>query len=208
MDKKNTMLLTVIAVATLLVAVVGATFAYFSISGTNSSESTVVTATSGGIGTVVLQSEESALKIHLTAADMAQPASTVGYYAVDGTSFNPETKRWNATATDYNILKVKATNEDATATYSCNGTVKAVLATDASNNATLNSLVAEDGELVLTGINGTTLADGTISLKDLYDAGTTGVTKTFSNAALVSSAAGTETSIVKAHVLVNNTTAE
>ena len=29
MDKKNTMLLTVIAVATLLVAVVGATFAYF-----------------------------------------------------------------------------------------------------------------------------------------------------------------------------------
>ena len=30
MDKKNTVLLTVIAVATLLVAVVGATFAYFS----------------------------------------------------------------------------------------------------------------------------------------------------------------------------------
>ena len=31
MEKKNTMLLTVIAVATLLVAVVGATFAYFSL---------------------------------------------------------------------------------------------------------------------------------------------------------------------------------
>ncbi len=40
MDKKNTMLLTVIAVATLLVAVVGATFAYFSIvqSGSGSTE--------------------------------------------------------------------------------------------------------------------------------------------------------------------------
>ena len=35
MEKKNMVLLTVIAVATLLVAVVGATFAYFSISTTN-----------------------------------------------------------------------------------------------------------------------------------------------------------------------------
>ena len=39
MEKRNTVLLTVIAIATLLVAVVGATFAYFSadISGNNGS---------------------------------------------------------------------------------------------------------------------------------------------------------------------------
>lgn len=44
MEKKNTVLLTVIAIATLLVAVVGATFAYFSASVT-STEKTTVTAT-------------------------------------------------------------------------------------------------------------------------------------------------------------------
>ena len=41
MDKKNTMLLTVIAVATLLVAVVGATFAFFSVTGQAQGETTV-----------------------------------------------------------------------------------------------------------------------------------------------------------------------
>ena len=44
MDKKNTMLLTVIAIATLLVAVVGATFAYFSVTATNNATATTATA--------------------------------------------------------------------------------------------------------------------------------------------------------------------
>ena len=38
MEKKNTILLTVIAVATLLVAVVGATFAYFTATNSTSGE--------------------------------------------------------------------------------------------------------------------------------------------------------------------------
>lgn len=54
MEKKNTILLTVIAVATLLVAVVGATFAYFtataSTSGDGDSTGTVNTATVANIG--------------------------------------------------------------------------------------------------------------------------------------------------------------
>ena len=41
MEKKNTLLLTVIAVATLLVAVVGATFAYFTATSTGTKEQTV-----------------------------------------------------------------------------------------------------------------------------------------------------------------------
>jgi hypothetical protein len=49
MDKKNTMLLTVIAVATLLVAVVGATFAYFSVAATGQNTATNVAV--HGLGT-------------------------------------------------------------------------------------------------------------------------------------------------------------
>lgn len=45
MEKKNTVLLTVIAIATLLVAVVGATFAYFSASVTSTDKTTVTTTT-------------------------------------------------------------------------------------------------------------------------------------------------------------------
>ena len=48
MDKKNTVLLTVIAVATLLVAVVGSTFAFFAIQATNDAEIKVETTTAAG----------------------------------------------------------------------------------------------------------------------------------------------------------------
>ena len=212
MDKKNTMLLTVIAVATLLVAVVGATFAYFTATVTQNEETTAIQATSGNAGTVVLNTEESALKIHLTATDMANPgASAKGYYAVLTSAFNDSTNRWDTSSDtyDHNVLKVTATNSDSNTVYTCSGNVKAVLSTDAGNLATLGSIVDNDGELVLTGINGTTLANGTIKLSELVTAGNTGVSKSWSNETLASSATpGTETSIVKAHLLINNTTAE
>lgn len=48
MEKKNTVLLTVIAVATLLVAVVGASFAYFAVDATNNANVEVTTKTAGG----------------------------------------------------------------------------------------------------------------------------------------------------------------
>ena len=46
MEKRNTMLLTVVAIATLLVAVVGATFAYFTATGDTSGSSDVRVITS------------------------------------------------------------------------------------------------------------------------------------------------------------------
>lgn len=45
MEKKNTVLLTVIAIATLLVAVVGATFAYFASNSSNDASATITTNT-------------------------------------------------------------------------------------------------------------------------------------------------------------------
>ncbi len=79
MDKKNTMLLTVIAVATLLVAVVGATFAYFSIvqQGGGGTSSTQFQGTTEGVdeatfGTASLTDHEDEFYIALSAADMSQ----------------------------------------------------------------------------------------------------------------------------------------
>ncbi len=65
MERKQTLLLTVIAVATLLVAVVGATFAFFTASGTGSADSEV-TVTTSSIDTVNTTASNLTLQVGLT----------------------------------------------------------------------------------------------------------------------------------------------
>ena len=69
MERKNTLLLTVIAVATLLVAVIGATFAYFTAtaSGTASSQVTVTTKSIDTVNTTA-----SAIDMTINLTDMLQ----------------------------------------------------------------------------------------------------------------------------------------
>ena len=70
MEKKNTLLLTVIAVATLLVAVVGATFAYFgSFSVNNQSRANVNVKTDEAIGSSLI-STGADISIHVTGQQM------------------------------------------------------------------------------------------------------------------------------------------
>lgn len=72
MEKKNTILLTVIAVATLLVAVVGATFAYFTAQGGTSSTANVTVST-GTAGSSTLSTFD-AINIYADATNFAQNA--------------------------------------------------------------------------------------------------------------------------------------
>ena len=58
MEKKNMVLLTVIAVATLLVAVVGATFAYFTATSTTSGNETTTSATTAQLATLSWTAED------------------------------------------------------------------------------------------------------------------------------------------------------
>lgn len=67
MEKKNTILLTVIAVATLLVAVVGATFAYFTATATNDGDGS----STGVVNTATVAS------VKLTTADAGKSQRTV-----------------------------------------------------------------------------------------------------------------------------------
>ena len=59
MEKKNTILLTVIAVATLLVAVVGATFAYFTATNTAAGDSDTATVTTETVSAINVTSQAS-----------------------------------------------------------------------------------------------------------------------------------------------------
>ena len=208
MEKKNTMLLTVIAVATLLVAVVGATFAYFAITAdTTGVTNSVITTETSGVGTVVFASDVTAMKLELTSADMAKDAAPKNYYAVKESEFNTDTKRWvEGPAQNHNILKVTATNTKSDK-YDCTGTLTVKLAaTTANTHANLAALTNADGEVTLNSADTTlTIAsNAAMGLKDLYDAGTAGITKNITITGLTSSPAGVVTNLVTADLLVKN----
>ncbi len=77
MERKNTLLLTVIAVATLLVAVVGATFAYFTATGADNAESAITTKTTS-IDTV--NTSATPVNMEVTLQDMLEDDKDLGEY--------------------------------------------------------------------------------------------------------------------------------
>ena len=78
MEKRNTLLLTVIAVATLLVAVVGATFAYFATNTSSATGNVGVTANTAAGGNSVFTATGDTISLNVTAADMQQSAIAEG----------------------------------------------------------------------------------------------------------------------------------
>ena len=124
MEKKNTMLLTVIAVATLLVAVVGATFAYFSLSASGNS-STEATISTPKVGTALITTKAKALQLSLTAQDMDKTNKGKTYYAsVDGE------EKDNSDAIP--IAQVALSNAQDSAKYTC--TTKVTVTADDEEN--------------------------------------------------------------------------
>ncbi len=171
MDKKNTMLLTVIAVATLLVAVVGATFAYFSIVQQPEGGSTSATkfqGTTEGVdkdtfGTASLTDSKDEFYITLSAADMSQGnagESGKDYYATttpnDGLTTNKETEVGNAFHTVATAVinggkadkKIRCTS---TATITPSGTLKTYVEGN-DGYSTDKKVVAEDGAITFRNI--------------------------------------------------------
>ena len=177
MDKKNTMLLTVIAIATLLVAVVGATFAYFSISADASGVTTTNVngqATSTGAITMVTNTENLYLK--LSAAEMSQTAAGESgkiYYATT-TATTPEMT--------HNYLEDQAAATFDLATFSlasgetkydCTYKYTVKITTSGVNTSLITGNLADDIKIVFagTGIEGTR----TMTIGDLITAGETGI---------------------------------
>lgn len=116
MERKNTMLLTVIAVATLLVAVVGATFAYYSVVNGTDSSTTNVNTTTEKVGTVTLQNLIPNLYLNVTATQMAEANHGHDYYAIAG---NDATAAANASAVTHDIAKIKSENGETNTVYYC-----------------------------------------------------------------------------------------
>lgn len=159
MDKKNTLMLTVIAVATLLVAVVGATFAYFTAS-ENAGGTTTVTAKTEKVGSVAVNNPTTAMYLDLTAAQMTQEAA-----GENGTSYwatKTQTNKFSATAEHQPVAQVSVSKSETGTTYNCSFTLTVTKPTQVEKG---------DAALILT------LTDATISGVtsgqeiDLYEAG-------------------------------------
>ena len=191
MDKKNTMLLTVIAVATLLVAVVGATFAFFAIQTditNNSSKTTVTGGTESVVTAPIALKGTSNLKLELSDEDMSR--ANIGYYyyaGADGRVKGNSAEEGNK-AEDHKVTVGTVTvgqSGSADVTYKCtaNYTIKidkvdgeAIQFNDENDDAVL-TLYDGDGVVVNTS-GGFASAKTGISLKDLTEAGADGLSGT------------------------------
>ncbi len=155
MDKKNTMLLTVIAVATLLVAVVGATFAYFSVSNTNTTTATTITGSTGKIPTITITKSISDLKMYATTYDMKKGETDKSYYATTKSCTNGASC-WEEDEQSHKVATIAITGGDTTAKYTCSGKVTVEVTGVTSDNL-------KSGDMFIT-------------LKGLKDSGDTATT--------------------------------
>ena len=135
------MLLTVIAVATLLVAVVGATFAYFSLQA-ESSSSTNVTVSTPKVGEALISAIKPSLTLNLTAQDMAKDKAGTTYYAT-------ESETNSESPTDVDITQVTLSNAQDGAKYSCVTNVS--VSVDENTKSMLEHLEEGWAKLVLKG---------------------------------------------------------
>ena len=200
MDKKNTMLLTVIAVATLLVAVVGATFAYFSISAnaTNNAETTVTGATAK-VGTVTLSADKSP-RLTLAATDFANTSDAKkAYYSTE--SGTPGEK-----ADQTPVVKGSVSNSDTAVTYSCTASLNvSVDGIWSGEESATNDLATHTEEAVLTigGLNNATVDSQTSKDIDLAN-----ITKSQDPLTLAFKLTGADTTdkgLVYASLMIKNT---
>ena len=157
MERKNTMLLTVIAVATLLVAVVGATFAYYSVqSGVNNS-TTAINTTTGKAATVTYTAGEDQLYLNVTAAQMAKTNEGHVLYAQD--TDDPASDN---VATDFVLGTFTVTGAEATDIHECTFTYTITTAgtlKDLANNTTNGRIALSTGTTdtgTITGLPATT----------------------------------------------------
>jgi hypothetical protein len=80
----------IIGLVALLLTVVGATYAYFSVTTISNFGTRTINAQAGGIGTVTLDGNNAQLNLSVSALDMAKGSSDITYYASSsGTATTP-----------------------------------------------------------------------------------------------------------------------
>ena len=185
MEKKNMVLLTVIAVATLLVAVVGATFAYFTATSTTGGNETTTSATTAQLATLSWTAEETGRSPQVYPGFKAFQAYTLAaggtgsarYQLTLTANVDPAFKSGDVTYSIYKATSevtsslftpgnanVDTTTEPGVARYSITG---------AAFNSEAESLTAVVENQPLTTVSGTAITGGPVSAVNTINGGTT-----------------------------------
>lgn len=183
MERKNTILLTVIAVATLLVAVVGATFAYFTATTTSSGTGDTATGTTATVNNVTLNTSPAANQSQI---DYPGGALVVGLEAVAAGGEATLNYNINGTITSTGL---DSGTELSWTLYESSTEVGSSLITGCSLNTSYNDVpgqysygnscqIANLGTQVASGAGTTTDGQATIKVADSLHA-TTGGTTTY-----------------------------
>jgi len=117
MEDKKKITLTIIGVATLLVMVVSATFAYFAASTSNDKGITNVTASTETVGSIALTNPTGDLHLNLSVTDMAKDNLGI-YYATDD-----DAKSYDETEIQREIAVAELTGGSSEAKYECTTTI-------------------------------------------------------------------------------------
>ncbi len=114
-NKRKALKYLLIVVIFLFLLVIGATYAYFTVSGGNSFGTKTIGASAESAGTVILNGSQANLILHVTAPDMMNKGSDVTYWGTsDGTP-----------STTQNIVTLGSTQVTGTKTYNCSYTLNA-----------------------------------------------------------------------------------
>ncbi len=136
----------IIGILFLLVLLVGASYAYFSVEVNYSSNTpTIVTASTGKVDTITLQNVVNNLHINLRGSEMSK--YNEGYYYADE-ELDFLTERVEGR---HDLIKLTATKEEENNRYKCNGEIKIKL--DITNGSMGSVIKKDDAYLVLDGGN-------------------------------------------------------
>ena len=200
MEKKNTMLLTVIAVATLLVAVVGATFAYFSVQTSSVGLTKAsVTGKASATGTLTATTKTTALNLALSGVEMDETKKGTTYYGTTAAVSNGVA--YNTDLTEYELatftLSGGETNYNCTYKYNVTFTFTGVSATAFTENTELaddikvkftGAGLASDTEWTVSDLTGGKELTGTVNLTTENKSQTLKISTSFENTTAVQDA--------------------
>lgn len=187
MEKKNTIVLTVIAIATLLVAVVGATFAYFAV-GYNNNADVKTTVTTSAAADAFTATGTGSLALTIDNNNMSNNATYTSGYAVaaeaSSSDLKVSLKAGSGTATcTYDLQLVK---NNGSATYAKTSgvtgnefTIQGTDGTQSFSEINVDTAVAKAGTTTGTDEQGNAVQTTGILGNYTITAGTTEVTQTW-----------------------------
>ncbi len=134
-----------IGVVTLLIAVLGATYAFFQMDTESNSSNTNITGSTPDKSLVTLQGVTSNLHLNISASDMSYDNRTKEYYGTDGADLYVGTEELGTKT----IASVELQGGEATTKYSCTAKLTVSKVTDPEEEADTMLEVLQPGDMIL-----------------------------------------------------------